>query len=44
MRNDARIESERKRLNKEILELTKALTIMQNNKIEWHSRMKTDVP
>ena len=43
MRNNANTESERKTLNKEILELTKALTVMRNNKIEWHSRLKMDV-
>ena len=36
-------DSERKSLNKEILELTKALTVTRNNKIEWHSRLKMDV-
>ena len=40
---DASTDSERKELNKEILELTKSLTVMRNNKIEWLSRMKIDV-
>ena len=43
MRNKASTESERKTLNKEILELTKALTVMRNNKIEWHARLKLEV-
>ncbi|XP_044403437.1 uncharacterized protein [Triticum aestivum] len=43
MRRDACIESERKSLNKEILELTKALTVMRNNKIEWHTKLKMDI-
>ena len=43
MRRDASTNSERKRLDKEILELTNALTVMRNNKIEWHSKLKMDV-
>ena len=43
MRRDPGTESKRKILNKEILELTKALTVTRNNKIEWHSRLKMDV-
>jgi hypothetical protein len=43
MRRDASTESERKVMNKEILELTKALIVMRNNKIEWHSRLKMDL-
>nr|XP_020165050.1 DNA ligase 1-like [Aegilops tauschii subsp. strangulata] len=42
-RNEARSESERKDVNKGILEITKALTVMRNNKIEWHSKLKMDV-
>jgi hypothetical protein len=34
MRRDASTESERKRLNKEIVELTKALSVMRNDKID----------
>ena len=43
MRRDPSTESKRKILNKEILELTKALTFMRNNKIEWHARLKLEV-
>ena len=43
MRRDANIESERKELNKEIVEITKALRVMRNDKIEWHSRLKMEV-
>ena len=43
IRRDASTDSERKSLNKEILGLTKALTVMRNNKIEWQSRLKMDV-
>ena len=40
MRRDANTESERKGLNKEIVELTKTPSLMQNDKIDWHSRLK----
>ena len=43
MGRGAKSESERKDMNKEILEITKALTTMRNNKIDWHSRMKMDI-
>nr|XP_020180918.2 uncharacterized protein LOC109766547 [Aegilops tauschii subsp. strangulata] len=43
MGREAKSEAERKDVNKAILETTKALTTMRNNKIEWHSRMKMDV-
>ena len=43
MGKDANTDSKRKEMNKEILEITKALTVMRNNKIEWHSRLKMDV-
>jgi hypothetical protein len=43
MRGEAKSEAERKDVNKAILEITKALTTMRNNKIEWHSKMKMDV-
>ena len=39
MRRDANTESERKQVNKEIVEITKALSLMRNNKTDWHSRM-----
>ena len=42
-RKGAKSVSERKDINKGILEITKALTIMRNNKIQWHSKMKMDV-
>jgi hypothetical protein len=42
IRKDASTNSERKEMNKEILETTKALTVMRNNKIEWLSRLKMD--
>nr|XP_020186262.1 putative uncharacterized protein DDB_G0294196 [Aegilops tauschii subsp. strangulata] len=43
MRREAKSESERKDVNKGILDITKALTVMRNNKIDWHSKMKIDV-
>nr|XP_020201640.2 protein diaphanous homolog 1-like [Aegilops tauschii subsp. strangulata] len=43
MRRDAKTEPERKDVNKGILENTKALTVMRNNKIEWTSKLTMDV-
>ena len=43
MRREAKSESERKDVNKAILESTKALTTIRNNKIDWYSIMKKDV-
>ena len=43
MRREANTESKRKELNKEIVELKKALSGMSNDKIEWHSRLKMEV-
>ena len=43
MRREAKSESERKDMNKGILEITEALTVMRNNKIDWHSKLKRDV-
>jgi hypothetical protein len=43
IRKDASTESERKGLNKEIIDLTKALSIMRNDKIEWHSHLKMEL-
>ena len=43
MRREAKSESERKDVNKAILETSKALTTTRYNNIEWHSRMKMDV-
>jgi hypothetical protein len=43
MRRDASTESERKRLNNEIIEITKALSVMRNDKIDWLSKLKMDI-
>ena len=43
IRRQSKSDSERKDVNKEILEITKALIVMRNNKIDWHSKMKMDV-
>ena len=37
MRREANIESERKNLNKEIVELSKVVSLMRNDKIDWNS-------
>ena len=37
MRREANTKAERKNLNKDIIELTKALDLMRNDKIDWHS-------
>jgi hypothetical protein len=43
MRSEAKTESERKDLNKEIVELTKVLSVMRNEKIDWHSRLHMEI-
>ena len=43
MRKDANTEFKRKNLNKEIVVITKTLSLMRNAKIDRHSRLHMDV-